>query len=74
MSDISRFDLPQIKNWLDHISFLAEDDPESAHASEDELYARVLLEISEFCYNPHWQRMANTALESKSIQFPRWSA
>jgi len=48
------------------------DDDESAHASEDELYARVLEVVA--ASNTHLAPLAAAALKTKEIRFSRWYA
>lgn len=48
------------------------DDPEKAHALEDDLYMEVLQAIRDGAMNP--DELAREALESSFIDFPRWCA
>lgn len=53
--------------WLDH------DDYESAHATEDRLYTRFVQHVA--VSGPEdLSAMAKKILETKSIDFPRYSA
>ena len=45
-------------------------DPELAHENEDELYQKVLEEVVKG--NPQAQKMAELALKTKQLDFPRW--
>lgn len=45
-------------------------DPECAHENEDELYQKVLEEVVKG--NPRAQKMAELALKTKQLDFPRW--
>lgn len=47
-------------------------DPECAHENEDELYQKVLEEVAKG--NPRAQKMAELALKTKQLGFPRWCA
>lgn len=47
-------------------------DPELAHENEDELYQKVLEEVVKG--NPRAQKMAELALKTKQLDFPRWYA
>lgn len=48
-------------------------DPEIAHSSEDSLWHDVLYSIAHGdCARPHL--MAALALETRDIDFPRWTA
>lgn len=47
-------------------------DPECAHDNEDELYQKVLEEVVKG--NPRAQKMAELALKTKQLDFPRWCA
>lgn len=48
------------------------DDPEKAHSTEDWIYHEVLLAIIEGAENP--KELANAALRTDEIDFPRWCA
>lgn len=50
----------------------AADDPESAHALEDELYEAVLRGI--VAGDAYYVSLCEEALKSKEIDFPRWCA
>lgn len=47
-------------------------DPECAHDNEDELYQKVLEEVAKG--NPRARKMAELALKTKQLDFPRWCA
>lgn len=47
-------------------------DPECAHDNEDELYQKVLEEVVKG--NPRARKMAELALKTKQLGFPRWCA
>lgn len=51
----------------------AQDDPEKAHAMEDDLYQDLLSSIARGeCTEP--ERCAQIALRTQHITFPRWCA
>lgn len=47
-------------------------DPELAHGNEDYLYQKVLEEVVKG--NPRARKMAELALKTKQLDFPRWCA
>lgn len=47
-------------------------DPEAAHGAEDELWREALLAIRDGSKHP--RTLAEIALETESIRFPRWMA
>ena len=47
-------------------------DPEAAHGREDELHQWVLQRIGAGCEHP--MKLAEMALMTKEIEFPRWMA
>lgn len=47
-------------------------DPEDFHINEDYLYQKVLEEVVKG--NPRAQKMAELALKTKQLDFPRWCA
>lgn len=47
-------------------------DPEAAHVLEDRLWERVLFAIARGTPDP--DRLANAALETILLKFPRWKA
>lgn len=47
-------------------------DPELAHENEDALYQKVLEEVVNG--NPRARKMAELALKTKQLDFPRWCA
>lgn len=49
-------------------------DPESAHIYEDDLRARALYTITLFSNDPFCVRIAEIALSTDEIEFPRWYA
>ena len=64
--------LDEVRDWLDSIHESAADN-ESAHGSEDNLYAAVLTAIANGTAE-HPQAMAALALTSRDISFERWYA
>lgn len=62
----------EINRVIADIASLAEDDPETAHAREDVLFANVLKAIANGA--PNAQALALAALKSQEIEFPRWCA
>lgn len=49
-----------------------EDDPEQAHAMEDDLYIQVLRAIADGAENA--AELAEAALQSQLLDFDRWTA
>ena len=49
-------------------------DPEMAHSMEDGLFVEVLTAIAEGKHPLNASRIAEAALKSKEIEFPRWCA
>lgn len=47
-------------------------DPEESHSNEDYLYQKVLEEVVKG--NPRARKMAELALKTKQLDFPRWCA
>lgn len=47
-------------------------DPEIAHGNEEGLYQKVLEEVVKG--NPRARKMAELALKTKQLDFPRWCA
>ncbi|WP_242361436.1 hypothetical protein [Limosilactobacillus antri] len=47
-------------------------DPEESHSNEDYLYQKVLEEV--VAGNPWARKMAELALKTKQLDFPRWCA
>lgn len=45
-------------------------DPEESHEKEDYLYQKVLEEVA--AGNPQARKMAELALATKALDFPRW--
>lgn len=64
----------KIKTPLDVACFIRDyikgADPECAHDNEDELYQKVLEEVAKG--NPRARKMAELALKTKQLDFPRW--
>ena len=61
----------EIANRVAHITRNV-DDPEVAHAQEDQLFAEVLKAIAAGA--PNAQEMAQAAIKSLDLKFPRWCA
>lgn len=66
----------EIKTPIDVACFIRDNikgvDPECAHDNEDELYQKVLEEVAKG--NPRARKMAELALKTKQLDFPRWCA
>ncbi|VTX54382.1 hypothetical protein [Limosilactobacillus oris] len=66
----------EIKTPIDVTCFIRDcikgADPELVHANEDELYQKVLEEVVKG--NPRARKMAELALKTKQLDFPRWCA
>lgn len=72
---------PKIKTPIDVACFIRDYinpdltstyDPEDFHGNEDYLYQKVLEEVVKG--NPRAQKMAELALKTKQLDFPRWCA
>ena len=61
----------EAKAWVAEIE-AASDDPEAAHASEDSLWVTVLKATRDGADNS--QELAEIALKTTEIGFPRWYA
>jgi len=48
-------------------------DPETAHGLEDDLYLQLIQYIAETAPLP-WSLLAQEALKSEALDFPRWCA
>ncbi len=49
-------------------------DAEAAHGAEDELYERVLRAIASSTSLANARALASAALETKKLDFPRWTS
>lgn len=63
-----------VHDVIEEVSMIkgAKDDFECAHSDEDELYQKVLEEVVKG--NPRARKMAELALKTKQLDFPRWCA
>jgi len=59
-----------IRTRIEQIKFEGKIDPEKGHIMEDHLYEDVLLEIADHARDP--KGLANAALKTKELTFPRW--
>ncbi len=59
-----------VRKILEEIYDTAKKDPEGAHGTEDRLWAEVLEAIATGAENP--RELAQEALKSRDIEFPRW--
>lgn len=61
----------EARQWVQRIKN-SKDDPEAAHSLEDELRQLVLQDIRKG--HPDAQKLAEIALSTDEIDFPRWCA
>lgn len=65
-------DIKNVKQTVQEIVNLSNDDPEMAHEKEDDLYLAVLGQV--IAGNHQSKEMAKEALKTQMIDFPRWCA
>ena len=61
-----------IKNRVKEIKAIAATDPESAHSKEDDLYADIIATLASG--GKVTREMAQEALKTQKMDFPRWCA
>jgi hypothetical protein len=62
----------EIAKRVAEIRSIGKDDPEVAHAKEDALFVELLTHIASDAYDA--SALAEAALKTRAIKFPRWYA